>query len=113
MGKALILTLESSIHFSLKQRGNRFQTVALVDANGNVESVVNHAENLSNNSELFFKKVLNLSLEQESATSRLVTLQGTQFVDVKISDSDYGAYLHPIMSKGFSGDDTHYYLVGI
>lgn len=111
--KALILTLESSIHFSLKQRGNRFQTVALVDATGNVKSVVNHAENLSNNSELFFKKVLNLSLEQESATSRLVTLQGTQFVDVKISDSDYRAYLHPIMSKGFSGDDTHYYLVGI
>ena len=127
----LSIELESSIHYSLKQRANRFQTVALVAEGGEVKSVVNQVANLSNDAELLLRRVINLSTEPPSKDNckpepeddtcsadkqrdtSVFAIEGTRFVDVSLSDSDYRAYIHPITSKGLSAENKQYYLVGV
>lgn len=112
-GSVVSITLETSIHHSLKQRIHRFQTVALVDEQGVVKSVVTHASGFNNETELYIKQLVNFHNQQPRNTTDHFDVHGTRFVDARLSGSDLRFYIHPIMDKGLSADSTEYYLVGL
>lgn len=111
------MSLQSSISLSLQQRVNRFQTVALVDGDGTVLSVVNHASLLSDETELLIKKISNLyalsgQSDSENDQSGLV-IQGTNFSDTEVSENLFRVYIHPIMQANLVVRDKELYLIGV
>lgn len=111
------LHLTSKVSDSLRQRINRFQTVALVDQNGTVLSVVDHVSQLSDETDLLIKRITNLHPEapvsdQDTSVVSAV-IQGTNFFDTRVSDNDFRVYVHPVVETALSIDDTELYLVGV
>lgn len=108
------LTLSASIDKVLSQRVNRFQTVALVENEGVVRSIVNNRAMLTNEPELYFKTISSKLASSNSAKSNEnVSLFGTHFEDITLDRNKYRVYVHPIVSKGLSADNREYFLVGL
>ena len=111
------LHLSGKVSDSLGQRVARFQTVALVDGNGNVLSVVNHASQLSDETELLIKRITHLHPSTQSATAEAtpanMVIEGTNFIDTQVSDIDFRVYVHPVMETALTVAGQELYLVGV
>lgn len=114
------LHLTSGIDLSLKQRINRFQTVALIDKNtGDVISFARHKSKLSNETELLLKKIGNVhSFTQTTdgpdvSSSGGLVIEGTTFIDTTISDTDLRIYIHPVIEASLQVRGKELYLIGV
>ncbi|GGF83453.1 hypothetical protein [Alteromonas lipolytica] len=111
------LHLTSSVSDSLRQRIARFQTVALVEAEGKVLSVVNHASQLSDETDLLIKRITHLHPApihtEDETTAFTPVIEGTNFIDTQVSDNDFRVYVHPIMASSLTSAGQELYLIGV
>ena len=108
------ITLYASIDKVLSQRVNRFQTVALVENDGSVKSIVNNRAMLTNEPELYFKKIFSkISSSNSAKANESVSLLGTHFEDIGLDRNNYRVYVHPLVSKGLATKKREYFLVGL
>ena len=111
------LHLSGKVSDSLGQRVARFQTVALVDEHGKVLSVVNHASQLSDETELLIKRITHLHPPAQSSTAEAAppntVIEGTNFIDTQVSDIDFRVYVHPVMETALTAAGQELYLVGV
>ncbi len=113
-GYQATITLHASIDKVLSQRVKRFQTVALVESDGSVKSIVNNRAMLTNEPELYFKKIYSkISSSNSAKANESVSLLGTHFEDISLDRNKYRVYVHPIVSKGLAADKREYFLVGL
>tara|TARA_Y100001956_G_C4126330_1_gene190288 strand:- start:172 stop:4401 length:4230 start_codon:yes stop_codon:yes gene_type:complete len=113
-GYKATLRLSASIDMVLSQGVNRFQTVALVESNGLVQSIVNNRAMLTKEPELYLKKISSKVFSQNTAKlGDSISLFGTHFEDITLDRNNYRVYVHPIVSRGLSADKKEYFLVGL